>query len=174
MKRKRKKQMSEVPTPPISPDIAKGNVENQVTLEISRPPDGQTLKIFIKAPLVAKVVRNMTAGNYEKAKYAPIYAPILKEIEGNKAIVVTRPAIARTTTNIQGGTDFSFNEVPRSILLANPEALEAGYELIYKVDQPIAYDVLKRWGKQFMEGCNELIVNAKPFRMSWVMNKMEG
>lgn len=167
--------MSDTAPPALDPTVVKAreDIENQVTLEIARPPDGQSLSIFIKAPLVAEVIKSMTPSNYELAKYQPIYRPILKEVEGNPKLAITRAAIARATRNFVGGVDFSFSEPPRSILLANPEALIAGFTLVYKVESPVPYDLLKKWGKQFMLGCDEIITNAKPFRMSWVMNKMD-
>ena len=160
---------------PLSPEVVKAKEDNlhQVKLEISRPPEGSVLHIYIKAPLVAAVIRGMATGNYAKGEYADIYKPVLKEIPDKKDRVFTRPAITRATNKIVGGTDFSFAEPPRGILLANPDALEEGFTLVYKVDAPVPYDQLKKWGKQLMDGCQEIITNAKPFRMSWVMNKTD-
>ena len=176
-KRKRRKSMSEVKAEAAAPEaeVLKERVDTNtdVELNISRPMnDSQTLLIYIRAPMVANIIRAMTTSNYEKAKYAPIYAPILKEIPESKGVYVqTKAAVPKASKNFVSGTDFSFTENPRAILLANPEALEQGYTLTYKVEQPVPMDTLKRWGKLFLDGCEEIITNAKPFKMSWVMTK---
>ena len=159
-------------TPAIEPQVVKEKVDetNDITLNITRPPDGAVLNLYIRAPMVARIIRGMADSNYEKAKYAPIYKEVLKEHPEAKDRVITKKAITQATKNFVGGTDFSFSEPPRAILLANAEALEMGYTLTYKVEAPVPMDMLKKWGKQFMDGCKEIIANAKPFKMSWVMN----
>jgi hypothetical protein len=175
-KRKRKKKMENESKPEVPPEaleVAKERVidDTQLKLEISRGADAQSLSIFVQAPLLASVIRNMTPSNYAKDEYDKIYAPILKELAANKTRVITRAAIAKATRNFVAGTDFSWTEPPRAILLANPDALEEGYTLQYKVDTPVAQDQLRKWAKQFMDGCMDIISNARPFKMSWVMNK---
>lgn len=165
--------MTEIALPPPEILKAREDLKTQVTLEISRPPEGQSLRIYIKAPLVASVVRNMTPGNYQKESYAAIYKPILKELAANPKMVITRPAIAKATRNFVGDVSFDFATQPRAILLCNPEALEEGYTLDFKVETPVAQDQLRKWGKMFMEGCADIITNTRPFRMAWVMNKVE-
>lgn len=157
------------------PEMVKQKVDetNDITLEITRPPDGSCLQIYIRAPMVARIVNGMADSNYARDKYAAIYKDILKEhptAPKEKGMVVTKKAITQATKSFVGGTDFSFSEPPRAILLANAEALAAGYTLTYKVDQPVPMDMLKKWGKQFSDGCKEIIANARPFKMSWVMS----
>lgn len=163
----------EAPAPVVEDLKNKVDVKNNVQLSVRRPKDQQTLLIYIKAPVVASVVRNMTMSNYDPTKYDPIYKPILMPHPQDPKRVVTRAAIAKATTNIVGGVDFSFAEPPRSILLANPDKLEEGYELVYKVEAPVPPDQIRRWGKQFMDGCADIITNARPFKMSWVMERTE-
>lgn len=176
-KTKKVKKMSEteVGTPP---QVVKEKVDpvSDVTLQITKPPEGQVLNIYIRAPQVAKVIRQMAKSNYPKEKFAPIYKDILMDLaeavgKDVGKLAVTRKAITTATKCFVSAADFSFTEAPRAILLANPDALEAGYTLTYKFDQPVPMDQLKKWGKAFMDGCKELIANARPFRMSWNMNK---
>lgn len=170
--KKRKKKMDDVKVEPVLEVVKERTVDNsQMTMQIFRGQDPQTLSIYVRAPILASVVRNMTPSNYDKAAYAEIYKPILRELPANKLKVITRSAISKATRNFVPGTDFSFSENPRAILLANPEALEEGYTLQFKVDVPVAQEQLRKWGKLFIEGCMDIISNARPFRMSWVMNK---
>lgn len=156
------------------PEVVKAreDVKNRVQLEITRPGDGQTLSIFIKAPVLAEIIRKMDPGNYVLAQFAEIYHPILVKHPEAKGRIVSRPAITRISKNFAAATDFSFAEPPRACLLHNPDLLATGYTLTYKVDAPVPPDTLRRWGKQFMEGCNDIISNARPFKMSWVMNQV--
>ncbi len=168
-----KRKAMEINDKEPEPAVVKEKVDqmNDVHCAIQRPPnDPSTLLIYIRSPTVARIVRSMTPSNYPKDKFAAIYQPILKELEQNKAHAVTRAAIAKATKNFVPGVDFSFAENPRSILLANPDALEAGYTLTYKVETPVAMEQIKKWVKLFMTGCDELIVNARPFKMSWIMD----
>lgn len=176
-KRKKKRgprKMEETENPP---EVVKEKVDlpNDVQMTITRPPGANVLNIYIRAPMVAKIVRQMANSNYEKAKYSPIYKGILQDYPEEAAVakgrVVTKKAITQATKNFVGGTDFSFAEAPRAILLANADILEQGYTLEYAVETPVPMDVIKKWGKQFMDGCKEIIAAAKPYKMSWVMNK---
>jgi hypothetical protein len=174
--KKRKKKMDEIvpPEPPtLDPDFKDKDKKNRVQLSIIRPPDGQVLEIHIRAPVVANIVRSMAESNYPAEKYDAIYKPILltKPDPTWKGRVATRAAISRCTRNIEGGVDFSFESKPRSILLANPDMLEAGYILTYKVTTPVPPDQIRRWGKEFMDGCADIIANARAFRMNWVMDE---
>jgi hypothetical protein len=144
---------------------------NQVTLRISRGKSGQSLDIFIKAPVLAEVVRAMASGNYGKADYAEIYKSILVDLPENKARVITKPGIAKITKNFISGADFAW-DAPRAILIANPEKLAEGFTLTYKMDQPVAPDQLRKWGKMFNDGCKDIISNARPFTMSWVLDEV--
>jgi hypothetical protein len=172
MPRKKKARPMSEPAP-ITPEVIKEKVDlkNDVRLEISGPGDGQTLHLFIKAPILAEVIRKMATGNYPLQHYADVYKPILLLREDAKDRVVTRPAIARATKNFVGGTDFDWNEAPRTPLLANPDMLAEGFTLIVKQDKPVPPDILRRWGKQFMDGCADIIQNARAFKMSWVMQE---
>jgi hypothetical protein len=162
----------ETPTEVVKEKV---DIPNDVKMTITRPPGANVLQIYIRAPMVAKIVRQMANSNYEKAKYAPIYKGILQdypeEVAVAKGRVVTKKAITQATKNFVGGTDFNFNEAPRAILLANADILEQGYTLEYTVETPVPMEQIKRWGKQFMDGCKEIIAGAKPYKMSWVMNK---
>lgn len=145
---------------------------NDIQLRIERSEDGQNLTIFIQAPALAAVVSKMTPGYYRREAYSPIYADILGVVaDSDGKSVVTRPAVSKITRLFVTGTDFQWSESPRAILLANPEKLAAGFTLSYKLEAPVPPDLVKRWGKSFMDGCREIMVNAKPFRMSWVMSE---
>ena len=167
-----KKSMTEPAASDPQAQIVKEKVDeaNDITLTITRPPDGQSLNVYIRAPMVARIVRGMADSNYEMAKYSPIYKDILQPHPQAKDRAVTKKAITLATKSFVGGTDFSFSESPRAILLANADALEAGYTLTYKVDAPVPMDMLKKWGNQFRDGCREIIANARPFKMTWVMS----
>lgn len=166
-----------MPDESVQPEVVKEKVDlpNDVTLHITRPAAANVLNIYIRAPMVAKIVRQMANSNYEKAKYAPIYKDILQDYPEEAAVakgrVVTKKAITQATKNFVGGTDFSFKEAPRAILLANADALENGYTLTYTVDEPVPMEQIQKWGKQFMTGCKEIVAAAKPYKLSWVMNK---
>ena len=159
----------------LPPEVVKARVDvpNSVTLSITRPADGQSLEIYIKAPVLAEIIAKMDTGNYPFDSFSEIYHTVLVKHPQAKGRILSRPAISRITKNFAGGTDFSFAEPPRACLLHNPELLRAGYKLVYKVDQPVPPDQLRKWGKQFMEGCNDIISNARPFKMSWVMNPVD-
>jgi hypothetical protein len=179
--RKRKKKMADEPQaekkddPGQLPEVVKerADLKNQVQLSITRPGDGQSLSIFIKAPVLAEIIRKMDAGNYPFESFQEIYHPVLVRHPKAKDRIISRPAITRITKNFASGTDFSFSEPPRACLLHNPDLLAEGYTLTYKVSEPIPPDLLRKWGKQFMEGCQDIISNARPFKMNWVMNQVE-
>lgn len=164
-------------------EVAKGGQDSKyrIHLLISRDEDTAKLKIFIKAPLVAEIIRKMTPGNYSKegvsAVYKDLLMPILKP-DGTpdpKAAdnFVTRPAVKMATKKFVASSEFNWNEGPSTILLFNPDKLAEGYTITIKVDEPVAHDTLKTWGKNFMDGCKEIITNARPFQMHWVMDKTE-
>lgn len=167
-------EIKEAPVPKLEPEFADKDKERRVKLSIIRPPDGQVLEIHIRAPMVANIIRSMAMSNYPVDKYDPIYKGILLTPPGKEwhNRCVTRAAIARCTNNIEGGVDFSFDLKPRSILLANPDILEEGYVLTYKVQTPVPPDSIRRWGKEFMDGCGDIIANARAFRMTWVSNEI--
>lgn len=174
MKRKRRK-MSETPAP-AGPEVVKEKVDlkNDLRLEIMRAEDGNTLSIYIRAPVLADIIRKMAPGNYRTDEYAAIYKPVLatlvdpatgKEVSGR---CITRPAITKATKLFVSGTDFLWEEPPRAILVANPDKLAEGFTLTYKMEKPVSPDVMRRWGKNFIDGCADIISNSRPFKMSWV------
>ena len=171
-KRKRvKKQMSEQTEAAAEPVKEKIDKVNDIKVSITRAAGGSALDIYIRAPEVAKVIRKMADSNYEAAKYADIYKPILKLHPQAKERAITKKAVTVATKKFGGGTDFSFTEPPRAILLANADALEEGYTLTYTLDAPVPMDQLKKWGKDFADGCKEIIASARPFKMTWVVDK---
>jgi hypothetical protein len=152
--------------------VEKSSGKTQVQLEIIRDPDDLSqFKIFIKAPLLASIVEKMTPGVYPKAEYHEVYGPILELAEGYKDKVVSRPAIYGATNYFVKGSDFSFLEKPRGVLLANPKALREGFTLTYKPKDPIPLEDLKKWGANVMKGCEEILNNTRPFKMVWFMNE---
>lgn len=182
MKRKKKK-MSDVKaeTAVEAPVLVeKGNDNEKGRIEITRGDDGK-LHIFLKNPLVAAIIRKMVPGNYTRANVDKIYHAILSPVKDKDGkpdpkaaeMFETRPALAKVTNNFIGKADFSFTDKPSTILNANPDALEAGYTLFYTIDAPVPMDVLKRWGKHVMDGWNDIITNAKPFKMAWVMETVD-
>lgn len=174
MKRKKKMPEPEIAAPPPEAEVVKDRVDvkNDIQMQIARTEDGQSLSVFIRAPVLADVIRKMTTGNYRKDAYATVYTPILQDIvESEGKNVITRPAITKITRLFVSGTDFLWEEAPRAILLANPDKLAEGYTITYKVDKPVPPDVVKKWGKQFMDGCHEILANARPFKMNWVMSE---
>lgn len=163
---------------------AREDIVNQVAFEVSRPDnDASVLHIFLRAPVLAEVIRKFETGNHNKEDLAPIYAPVLLPLatlypEGKNGkmappnLIVTRPGIARVTSNFRAAADFSWTEKPCSILLANPDKLAEGFTLIYKVDAPVPLETIRKWGKWFMDGCKDILANARPFKMSWVMEEV--
>lgn len=147
-----------------------------VTLRIKRPSDGQTLSVFIKSPELANIVEKMVIGHAPKDDFDRIYKHILMEHPNpearNAGRVVTRPAISRITKNFIGDPGFAWDH-PRAILISNPEVLRSGFVLDFKVDQPVAPDSIRKWGKMFMDGCSDILANARPFVMNWVMEETE-
>lgn len=176
---KRRKKMSEdaaVPIPggPPLPEILveKQDVKNDLTFDVESTGDGASLVISVRAPLLAEVIAKMAPSNYEKAAYADVFKPILAELPQNPARVVTRAAICKATKNFRAGTDFDWNQPPPAIMLANPDALRKGYKLTVKIEAPVPPDTIKRFGKLFMEGCGDILTNARPFKMQWVMREV--
>jgi hypothetical protein len=173
--RKKKNMSEEVPTlEPIPAVLTKEKDKtNQVTLSIIRPAQGQVLEVHVRAPVVARIVRSMAMSNYPVDKFEPIYKDILAihPMDKTGKTAITRAAISRATKNFEGGTDFGFDRAPRAILLANPDKLEEGYILTYKVETPVPPDQLRKWGKQFIDGCEDIVSSARPFRMQWVMDE---
>lgn len=165
--------MSEITTPEAEVLKEKVDLKNDVRLEISSPGDAQTLIITIRAPILAEVIRKMAPGNYLKENYAEVYKPILVPLEADPKRVVTRPAICKATKNFEPATDFQWEALPRPVLLCNPDMLAAGFSITTKVDKPVPPDVIRKWGKAFMDGCGDIIQNARPFRMAWVMQEVK-
>lgn len=168
---------------PAVTEVAKGGEDSKyrIHLLIERDEDTSRLKIFIKAPLVADIVRKMTPGNYSREGVSAIYKDILKTITKEDGTpdpkaadrFETRPAIGLATKKFVRSTEFNWAEGPSTLLISNPDKLTEGFTISVKVDEPVAHDTLKSWGKSFMDGCKEIITNARPFQMHWVMDKTE-
>lgn len=158
--------------PPPAPVVDKVDIKNDLQLEIEGAGDGLSLKIYVRAPQLAEVVRKMAPSNWERSAFAPVFKPILLELPQNKERVITRGAISKATKNFVGAATLDFNEPPPAILLANPDALAEGYTLIHKLEKPCPPDVIKKWGKQFMEGCGDIMTAARPFKFAWAMQQV--
>lgn len=188
---KRSKSMADVPEspdgvptpdgavlPPTEMMVDKVDIKNDLQLEIEGAGDGLSLKISVRAPLLAEVIRKMAPSNFRRDGYHEVFKPILKGRESSPARtddkdwVITRAAIARATRNFVGATLLNFDEPPPSIMLANPDALADGYTLVLKLDKPVAPDTVKKWGKQFMDGCGEILTVARPYKFAWVMQQV--
>lgn len=179
-KRKRKKMSdtsaeAPVPTPngegpPI--DVAKVDIKNDLTFEVESAGDGASLTIYVRAPLLADVIEKMAQSNYDKAAYADCLKPVLMEHPERKDRVITRAAICKATKNFRAAADFDWNQLPPAIMLANPKALREGYRLTVKIEQPVPPETIKKFGKAFMEGCGDILTNARPFKMQWVMREV--
>lgn len=154
--------------------VSKKDIKNQGILEI-RGEQGSTgkLVVFFRHPVLADVVSKMAVGNYPMADFDKVYKPVLMphpnpEAKGRAA---TRPAIYQASKNFEAATDFSFSSPPRGVLISNPEALRAGFELIIDLTAPVPTDTLRKWGKQLMDGCADIIAASRPFKMQWVMTE---
>jgi hypothetical protein len=177
LKVKRKgKKMSELEVKNEDVALSKRDLKNAGVLEI-RGEQGSTgkLEIFFRHPVLAEVISKMSMGNYPMADFDKVYAPCLLEYPDPRAKgrAVSRPAIYAATKNIEGATDFDFTKPPRGVLVSNPEALRQGFSLIINIKQPVPNDTLRKWGKQLMDGCADIIAASKPFRMQWVMTETE-
>lgn len=153
-----------------------GKKENQGILEI-RGDQGSTgkLEIYFRHPVLADIVEKMSVGNYPKDDFDKVYRPILMDHPDPKAKaagrVATRPAVYAATKNFEGAADFAFTNIPRGVLISNPEALRRGYSLMIELKAPVPYDTLRRWGKQLMDGCSDIITASRPFRITWSMTE---
>lgn len=164
---------------------AREDAANDVRMEVTRPDgDASVLHLYIRAPVLAEVLRKFEPGNHPREDLALIYQPILLPLRtylaaNNPAAkmppenrIVTYPSIGRITKNFVPAVDFIWSEAPRSILLSNPDKLADGFTLVYKVDAPVPMDSIRRWGKMFMDGCNDILANARPFKMAWLMEEV--
>ena len=153
-----------------------GKKENQGILEI-RGDHGSAgkLEIYFRHLVLADIVEKMAMSNYPRDNFDPVYKPILMDHPDPKAKaanrVVTRALIYAATKNFEAAEDFSFSSTPRGILIANPEALRAGYSLMVELKAPVPYDTLRKWGKQLIEGCSDIITASRPFRINWTMTE---
>lgn len=150
--------------------------ENQGILEI-RGDQGSTgkLEVYFRHPVLADIVEKMALSNYPRENFDKTYWDILMNHPDPKAKaagrVVTRAAIYTSTKNFEAADDFSFSSPPRGILIANPDALRRGYSLMVELKAPVPYDTLRKWGKQLMEGCSDIITASRPFRIEWTMKE---
>lgn len=157
---------------PNIPDIIKTDDDSRTILEIT-PGEDQTVRIYIKAPKLADIIDKMANGNYPRESYDKIYNSILVALPQDGARIVTKPPISKIVRTFAKDTLFDWS-APRAVLLYNTKALREGYVLTYKITEPVTYESMKKWGKIFMEGCEEIFVHARPFRMTWVMSEGEG
>jgi hypothetical protein len=167
---------NEIKSGEVKDDVAlsKKDMKNSGILEI-RGEQGSTgkLEIFFRHPVLADVVSKMAMGNYPMADFDKVYKPCLLEFPDPKAKgrAVSRPAIYAATKNFEAAADFTFSAPPRGILIANPDALRNGFSLTIELQQPVPHDTLRKWGKQLMDGCSDIIAASRPFKMSWYMTE---
>lgn len=154
--------------------LSKKDHKNAGVLEI-RGEQGSTgkLEIFFRHPVLADVIEKMAVGNYPIADFDKVYKPCLMDHPDPKAKgrAATRPPIYAATKNFEAAADFNFTSPPRGILIANPEALRRGYSLVIELQTPVPHDTLRKWGKQLMDGCSDIISASRPFKMAWVMTE---
>lgn len=160
--------MDSAPTTPAI--VTKRDEKNKGIVEI-RGEQGSTgkLEIYIRQPLLADVIEKISMGNYPAADFDKVYKPCLMEHPDPKAKgrAVSRPAIYAATKNFEAAADWSW-ETPRGVLVANPDALRAGFSLIIELTTPVPHDTLRKWGKRFDDGCKDIIAASRPFKMSWI------
>lgn len=171
---RRKKDMSEVDISSTEVVLSKRDMKNSGVLDITGE-NGSTgkLVVFFRHPVLADIIEKMAMGNYPTADFAPAYLPCLMAHPDPKAKdrSVSRPAIYLATKNFEAAADFSFSSAPRGVLVANPEKLRQGYSLVVELKTPVPHDTLRKWGKQLMDGCADIIAASRPFKMSWVMTE---
>lgn len=184
---RKRKNMSEVKVeetnvPPV-PEIEKLDIKNDVYLNIE--PEGEDIIITLRAPKVAEIIQKMTAGNYQRSEMDKSLAPCMmdpvipdniskeKGAELVKTHFVTRPAISRITKNFAGATSIDFASTPPAALLYNWRALQStpGLVIRLKMEKPPAPELLRKWGKQVIDGIADIVSNARPFRMTWTMTE---
>lgn len=168
--------MTEIAAETIAEDfnLSKKDIKNNGVLEI-RGEQGSTgkLEVYFRHPVLADIVEKMAMGNYPTANFAPVYKPVLMDHPDPKAKgrSVSRPAIYAATKNFEAAEDFAFTSPPRGVLIANPTALREGYSLVIELKQPVPHDTLRKWGKQLMDGCADIIAASRPFKMAWTMHE---
>lgn len=166
----------EAPMKLENPEKLIGKKDNQGILEI-RGEQGSTgkLEIYFRHPVLADIVEKMSVGNYPKADFDKLYQSILMDHPDPKARaagrVATRPAIYAATKNFEGAVDFDFTKTPRGVLISNPESLRKGYSLMVELKAPVPYDTLRKWSKQLIDGCTDIITASRPFRIKWEMSE---
>lgn len=162
-----KKKMNEI-------DISKESDEGLLEIRAEKGNTGR-LEVYFRHPILADVIAAMALGNYPKSEFAPEYGPVLMDFPDPKAkslgFIATRPAIYQATKNVEGGADFDFTKLPRGILFSNPEALKNGFSLFVDLKSPVAPDALRKWGKHLMDGANDVISAATPYKMTWVASE---
>lgn len=155
-------------------ELSKKDLKNEGILEI-RGEQGSTgkLVVYFRHPVLASIIEKMAMGNYPTANYAVAYKPVLMDHPDPKAKgrSVSRPAIYAATKNFEAAEDFSFSSAPRGVLISNPTALREGFELVIELKQPVPHDTLRKWGKQLMDGCADIIAASRPFKMEWTMRE---
>lgn len=177
-------EIKDVAVPPVTaPEIEKLDIKNDVYLNIE--PEGDDIVITLRAPKVAEIIQKMTAGNYQRAEMDKSLAPCLmdpiipetiakdKAAELVKSHFATRPAIAKITKNFAGLTAIDFASTPPAALLYNWRALMStpGLVIRLRMEKPPAPELLRKWGKQVIDGIADIVSNARPFRMTWTMTE---
>ena len=175
--------MSEVEAvpPPVPPDIEKVDIKNDVYLNIE--PEGEELVITLRAPKVAEIIQKMATGNYRREEMDKSLTPCMlaptppegvteaRAKELRETFFLTRPAISRITKNFAGATAIDFSNTPPAALMYNHEALVSGLVIKLKMEKPPAPELLRKWGKQVIDGIADIVANARPFKMTWTMTE---
>lgn len=147
--------------------------EGEGVVRINRSLDGQTITIYLQHPVLADIIDKMTDGNAPADSYDPIFKPILRywaDQPAHAQRVISKPAVSKITKNFVADPKWGW-DAPRGVLLYNAQALREGFTLTYKVDAPFAPDTARKWGKMFLDGCQDIISNARPFEMTWVQRE---
>lgn len=167
---------AETPTVQTPEMVYSKDLKAQGSLEI-RADNGSAgrLEIYFRHPVLADVVEKMGISNFGMDDFDPVYKPILLPHPDPKARAakrcVTRTAIYNATKNFRSGTDFDFAQPPCGILICNPEALRQGFSLFIELKAPVPTDTQRKWGKQLVDGCNDIISSARPYTMAWVFKE---
>lgn len=169
-----------VPTPP-GVDVEKVDLKNDVYLNIE--PENDELVITLRAPKVAEIVAKMAPGNYRREEMDKSLVPCMlaptppENVSAARAkelvetYFVTRPAISKITKNFAALTSVDFGNTPPAALMYNHEALAKGLVIKIKMDKPPAPELLRKWGKQVIDGIADIVANARPFKMTWTMTE---
>ncbi len=149
----RKMTPANYPRADIDKALAPCMMEPPLPEELQKPYEGETETAEGKAAAKAHGERVARAKALQKANF------------------LTRPAISKITKNIAPSATVDFAQTPPSILLCNPDALEAGFSITMKQEKPPAPELLRKWGKQLTDGIVDIVANSRPFRMTWTLTE---